>query len=44
MLLQMVVLVVASKAMTITNNVTVTSQSTDPNPADNQTSASTVVK
>jgi len=30
--------------MTITNTVTVTSQSFDPDPADNQASASTVVK
>jgi uncharacterized repeat protein (TIGR01451 family) len=42
--LQIVVKVVATKSMTITNTVTVTSQSFDPDPADNQASASTVVK
>jgi uncharacterized repeat protein (TIGR01451 family) len=41
---QFVVLVVASKAMTITNTVTVTSQSVDPDLSDNQASASTVAK
>lgn len=42
--LQIVVKVVASKSMTITNTVSVTSQSFDPDLTDNQASASTVVK
>jgi uncharacterized repeat protein (TIGR01451 family) len=42
--LHIVVKVVASKAMTITNTATVTSQSLDPDLTDNQASASTVVK
>jgi hypothetical protein len=42
--LQIVVKVVASRSMTITNTVSATSQSVDPDPADNQASASTVVK
>ena len=41
---QIVVKVVASRAMNITNTVTATSQSVDPDPVDNQASASTVVK
>jgi uncharacterized repeat protein (TIGR01451 family) len=41
---QIVVKVVAPRSMTITNTVTETSQSVDPDPADNQASASTVVK
>jgi uncharacterized repeat protein (TIGR01451 family) len=42
--LKIVVKVVASKAMTITNTVSATSQSVDPDPPDNQASASTIVK
>ncbi|MBO0823528.1 MAG: choice-of-anchor D domain-containing protein [Actinobacteria bacterium] len=42
--LQIVVAVVAPKKGTITNTVSVTSQSVDPQPANNQASASTVVK
>jgi len=41
---QIVVLVVASRSMTITNTVAVTGQSVDPQPANNQASASTVAK
>jgi len=41
---QILVKVVATKAMTITDTVTATSQSFDPDLSDNQASASTVVK
>jgi uncharacterized repeat protein (TIGR01451 family) len=41
---QIVVKVVASKTMTITNTASATSQSVDPDLVDNQASASTIVK
>jgi len=42
--LQIIVAVVSPKKGTITNTVSVTSQSVDPQLANNQASASTVVK